>query len=60
MEKQASAEGFWEKQDIAAGVNQEMSEISEALGLVTRLQAQLDDVATAVELIEMEVLQLTS
>lgn len=60
LETQASTEGFWEKQDQAASVNQEMSEITDSIQLTTRLQAQLDDVATAVELIEMEVGRRTS
>lgn len=55
LEQQASTEGFWENQDHAAGVNQEMSDITEALQLASRLQIQLEDVATAVELIDMEV-----
>lgn len=55
LEQQASTEGFWEQQDNAASVNQEMSEITESIQLTARLQAQLEDVATAVELIDMEV-----
>ena len=55
LEQQASVEGFWDDQDKAASVNQEMSEITETIGLSSRLQAQLEDVATAVELIDMEV-----
>lgn len=55
LEQQASTEGFWEQQDKAANVNQEMSEITESMQLTARLQAQLEDVATAVELIDMEV-----
>ena len=55
LEKQASTEGFWENQDKAASVNQEMSEITDLMQLTARLQAQLEDVATAVELIDLEV-----
>ena len=55
LEKQASTEGFWENQDKAASVNQEMAEITDLMQLTARLQAQLDDVATAVELIDLEV-----
>lgn len=55
LEQQASAEGFWDQQDQAAAVNQEVSEINETLQLTYTLQAQIDNVATAVELIEMEV-----
>ena len=55
LEKQASAEGFWDQQEQAASVNQEMSEINDALKLTTTMQSQLDDVAIAIELIEMEV-----
>lgn len=55
LEQQASTEGFWDQQDKAAAVNQEMSEINETLQLTSTLQAQIDNVATAVELIEMEV-----
>lgn len=40
---------------MAASVNQEMSEINETLQLTSTLQAQIDNVATAVELLEMEV-----
>lgn len=53
--QQASTEGFWDQQEKAAAVNQEMSEINETLQLTSTLQAQIDNVATAVELIEMEV-----
>ena len=55
LEQQASAEGFWDQQEKAAGVNQEMSEINDTLQLTSSLQDQIDNVATAVELIEMEV-----
>ena len=55
LEQQASLEGFWDQQEKAAAVNQEMSEINETLQLTSTLQAQIDNVATAVELIEMEV-----
>ena len=51
--QQASTEGFWDQQEKAAAVNQEMSEINETLQLTSTLQAQIDNVATAVELIEM-------
>lgn len=55
LEQQASTEGFWDQQEKAASVNQEMSEINETLQLTSTLQAQIDNVATAVELLEMEV-----
>ena len=55
LEQQASTEGFWDQQDKAAAVNQEISEINETLRLTSTLQAQIDNIATAVELIEMEV-----
>ena len=55
LELQASAEGFWDQQDKAAAVNQEMSDINDILALTLRMQSQLEDVETAVELIEMEV-----
>ena len=55
LELQASAEGFWDQQDKAAAVNQEMSDINDILALTVRMQSQLEDVETAVELIEMEV-----
>ena len=55
LEAQASAEGFWDQQDKAAAVNQEMSDINELLELTAKMQSQLEDVQTAVELIDMEV-----
>ena len=55
LEQEASREGFWDQQEEAAAVNQEMSEINDTLQLTSTMQSQLDDVATAVELIEMEV-----
>ena len=55
LEKQASAEGFWDQQEQAASVNQEMSDINDALQLTSTMESQLDDVETAIELIEMEV-----
>ncbi|KAL0041594.1 hypothetical protein WJX79_008705 [Trebouxia sp. C0005] len=54
LEAQASAEGFWDQQDQAAAVNQEMSDINELLQLTAKMQSQLEDVQTAVELIDME------
>ena len=59
LEAQASAEGFWDQQDQAAAVNQEMSDINELLQLTAKMQSQLEDVQTAVELIDMEVSILT-
>ena len=56
LEKQASAEGFWDRQDEAAAVSQEMSEINELLRLTSTMQSQLEDVQTAIELIELEVI----
>ena len=55
LQLQASAEGFWDQQDKAAAVNQEMSDINEMLDLAAQMQSQLEDVQTAVELIDMEV-----
>lgn len=55
LEQQASTEGFWNEQEKAASVNQEMSEINETLQLTSALEAQIENVATAVELLEMEV-----
>ncbi|KAL3131818.1 hypothetical protein ABBQ38_007532 [Trebouxia sp. C0009 RCD-2024] len=54
LEQQASTEGFWNEQEKAASVNQEMSEINETLQLTSALEAQIENVATAVELLEME------
>ena len=55
LENQASAEGFWDRQDEAAAVSQEMSDINEVLRLTSKMQSQLDDVQTAIELIDLEV-----
>ena len=55
LEGQASAEGFWDHQDEAAAVTQEMSDINETLRLTASMQSQLEDVKTAVELIDLEV-----
>ncbi len=60
LEAQASAEGFWDQQDKAAAVNQEMSDINELLQLTAKMQSQLEDVQIAVELIDMEVSILIS
>ncbi len=60
LEAQASAEGFWDQQDKAAAVNQEMSDINELLELTAKMQSQLEDVQVAVELIDMEVSILIS
>ena len=60
LEAQASAEGFWDQQDKAAAVNQEMSDINELLELTAKMQSQLEDVQIAVELIDMEVSILIS
>ncbi len=60
LEAQASAEGFWDQQDKAAAVNQEMSDINELLELTAKMQSQLEDVQIAVELIDMEVSVLIS
>ena len=60
LEAQASAEGFWDQQDKAAAVNQEMSDINELLELTANMQSQLEDVQIAVELIDMEVSVLIS
>lgn len=55
LELKASAEGFWEQQDKAAAVNQEMSDINELLDVTARMHSQMEDVQTAIELIDMEV-----
>lgn len=56
LEQKASAPEFWDNQETAQAVLQQMSDLKSSLDSARGLQALLSDAQTAVELAELEVL----
>ncbi len=55
LEQAAAAEDLWEQRGRAQAVLQQLNQLREEVGQLDRFSGQLDDLAVAVELLEMEV-----